>query len=1025
MRVLMLPTLESQKQNLSSGVGQVITNYHKYAKEFGIDFVLPGQKYDVSAVHAGSTDRPCDVAILHGLYWTADYNASQAEYRTNARIINSIRTAKEITVPSNWVAETIRREVRVNPHIIPHGIDWQEWNNEHYPPGDYILWNKNRNKKDVCNAESVIKLAELFPEQRFLSTFADKPTPNIKVTGLMPFEEMKPIIQQAAIYLATTKETFGIGTLEAMASGVPILGWAYGGNLDLVQHGINGYLATPNDYDDLAEGLRYCLNNRKQLGDNSREMAKLWTWQDAVQKLVKVLELANRREPATVGVVIPVYNKSPKEIRRAIDSVLNQTLKPNKIVVVDDGSTKDDTREFIKELEKKIIVIQQKNQGVAIARNNGIAACNTKYISCLDADDWIEPDFLKVCVQALEADPSLGIARTKLMRHRPDGRQQIERSRKVDADKQMEGQNQVPTCCVFRRKVWERLGGYRQRYAPDGAGAEDGEFWLRQMAYGWRAEEVSELPLFNYSWLTGQVSGNKSYQPVNWTEWHPFSEDKRHPFMSVARPSKGLLSHPVRQYDEPVVSVVIPVGPGHKKYLIDALDSLEAQTFRKWEAIVVRDYHTESLTEILKPYPYVRYVDLYDYFPGFEMLTILKKDQQRVKSFGAGFARNCGAEIAKAPFLLFLDADDWLRSRALEEMLKAWNETEGVIYSDYLKIIHNATKEQVKKTKARIIEYNEEKQKAIIGLKAYDFDCERAVRQPEGPIPYYWCLTTTLIPKAWHNEIGGFDEKMESWEDADYAFRMVKAGHCYTRVPEELIVVRAYSGTRLNKGLQIHEDLVKYMSRKKVEVKTVCSGCGNKVSVAASSVKATTDRRLVSAVPDKDMILVEYLSANVGGHHVYGEMINPTTGNKFFYGKRKGGDIFLVHKDDVFKTNPRTGQITTSNRFKPVEDQRQLQHVKAPPAPPKPATRPPQSLDELAERRARIQQQTEEKFTIPEISLFDLTTLPGMTEKIFDQMQRMGIKSNQDIINLGIDGLTQIKGIGDRKAEKILEYLEQ
>jgi glycosyltransferase involved in cell wall biosynthesis len=99
---------------------------------------------------------------------------------------------------------------------------------------------------------------------------------------------MKSMVKQAMVYLSSTKETFGIGTLEALASGVPVLGFDHGGNRDLVKHGVNGYLARPLDYDDLAEGLRYCMKHRKVLSDNARESVKGFTWGKACEKLAQV-----------------------------------------------------------------------------------------------------------------------------------------------------------------------------------------------------------------------------------------------------------------------------------------------------------------------------------------------------------------------------------------------------------------------------------------------------------------------------------------------------------------------------------------------------------------------------------------------------------------------------------------------------------------------------------------------------------------------------------------------------------------
>jgi len=425
---------------------------------------------------------------------------------------------------------------------------------------------------------------------------------------------MKQIIQQAGVYLSTTKETFGIGVLEAMAAGVPVLGYNKGGNVDLIQHGVNGYLAT--DFDDLVEGLIYCLDHRQTLGDNGREMAKAWTWPERIEKVAQVYFLAAQPQPPTVSVIIPVYNKTIEQLKRAIDSCLAQILKPEKIVVVNDGS--NNTPEIENFLSgnydnQNVLYIYQENQGVAIARNNGIAQVESKYASCLDADDWIEPTFLMSCVNPLEADRSLGIAYTSLRWHQADGKTGISQwPGEWNFDKQIDykaRQNQVPTCCVFRREMWQRLGGYRQRYAPKGAGAEDAEFWTRSGAYGFKAAKVTDEPLFNYS-AGGATSQN--YQEPDWLAWHPWTKDAIHPFASYATPKKQ--SHPVRQYDEPLISVIIPVGPGHENQAINALDSLEAQTFRRWEAIVVDDTDTtgwyQKDYDILSAYPYIKYYPL-------------------------------------------------------------------------------------------------------------------------------------------------------------------------------------------------------------------------------------------------------------------------------------------------------------------------------------------------------------------------------------------------------------------------------
>lgn len=104
-----------------------------------------------------------------------------------------------------------------------------------------------------------------------------------------------------------------------------------------------------------------------------------------------------------ISVVIPAYN-ADMFIGRALASVENQTLRPNEVIIVDDGST-DDTalqvKEFARHSKLTIVLEQQVNQGSSAARNNGIRKAAGELITFLDADDLIYPTFLEHTVSGL------------------------------------------------------------------------------------------------------------------------------------------------------------------------------------------------------------------------------------------------------------------------------------------------------------------------------------------------------------------------------------------------------------------------------------------------------------------------------------------------------------------------------------------------------------------------------------------------------------------------------------------------
>lgn len=97
-----------------------------------------------------------------------------------------------------------------------------------------------------------------------------------------------------------------------------------------------------------------------------------------------------------VGIIVPVYN-GEKTLEQCIESIRNQTYKHLQIILVNDGST-DHSEEICKNMaleDKRILVISQDNGGVVRARKTGIYAATAKYISWVDADDWIEKDYIE------------------------------------------------------------------------------------------------------------------------------------------------------------------------------------------------------------------------------------------------------------------------------------------------------------------------------------------------------------------------------------------------------------------------------------------------------------------------------------------------------------------------------------------------------------------------------------------------------------------------------------------------------
>lgn len=94
-----------------------------------------------------------------------------------------------------------------------------------------------------------------------------------------------------------------------------------------------------------------------------------------------------------ISVIIPVYNGS-RTIKATLDSVLQQTLPPDEILVMDDGST-DDTFSILQSYAPRVTAFHQENKGVAAARNALCARATGDLIAFLDSDDVWHPRYLE------------------------------------------------------------------------------------------------------------------------------------------------------------------------------------------------------------------------------------------------------------------------------------------------------------------------------------------------------------------------------------------------------------------------------------------------------------------------------------------------------------------------------------------------------------------------------------------------------------------------------------------------------
>ena len=878
MKVFLNPIFTGEDKG-DGGVRRVVEAQIQHLPSFGWDVIASPASADVLASHIVLTsqlerihDKPLALHN-HGLYWH-EFEWPNWSHKVNKEIMKAVRRADAVTAPSEWVAQSVRRNSLRQVDVIGHGINLDEWPYSRKSQG-YVLWNKTR-VDPVCTNDAMNELARRAPDVSFVATLADESIPNMKVTGVVPYEEAKGFVARAGVYLCNVRETFGIGTLEAMASGVPVLGWRWGGQEDIVEHQLTGYLAEPGDYDDLLAGLRYCLKYRDEMGHNARQVIEdRYQWKDVIGKyalLYETMLAESKRARPKVSVIVPAYNLA-EFLPATLDSVKAQIEQDWECIIVDDASP-DDTakiaRRYRKEDKRFRLVQNKENKYLAGALNVGISKAKGKFILPLDADNLIAPTTLEELSAPLLANRNLHIAYGAVLFVDADGVTPtvyqgnekspghsgwppVFRSEWQVTAHAGDGRpaNLVPSTSLYRREVWELTGGYRRRYRT----AEDADFWTRATSYGFLAKRVTNSDTLIYR--NREESMSRVEELLDWQRWLPWSQDLALPPAAIA----SVQAPPVPSHDPPLISVVIPVGPAHTELVVDALDSVDAQNLRDWECIVVNDSG--------KQIPWL---------PSWARLITTSGE------LGVAAARNLGIEAARAPLFVPLDADDALEPLALATFFGMHQDLGGYVYSDFY--------ERWEGKKATVWEVSD-----YDGVKLMTEGCLHAV--------------TALYRKSDWEQVGGFDESLPAWEDWDFQLALCEIGVCGTRAPWPLFTYRKDTGIRREKNYAEFESSREgiyskwreyYEGRKKLMGCSRCPGGGG--GRAGEQISQLAAARLAARAPAANRVpengnVENYVLVIYGGSQQGARFYRPPSGNQYSFSALPTGREKFVHKDDV------------------------------------------------------------------------------------------------------------------------------
>jgi glycosyltransferase involved in cell wall biosynthesis len=179
-----------------------------------------------------------------------------------------------------------------------------------------------------------------------------------------------------------------------------------------------------------------------------------------------------------VSVIIPTFNRAQK-VSRAISSVLDQTFADFEVIVIDDGSV-DETADVLAGFKDRITLISHsENRGVSAARNTGIKASQSPFISFLDSDDYWLPEKLDTQVRYFRENPDAvacqpeeiwirnGVRVNPWKKHIKPSGEIFGRSLKLCVVS--------PSAVMIRRSIFDEVGLFDEDFPV----CEDYDLWLR------------------------------------------------------------------------------------------------------------------------------------------------------------------------------------------------------------------------------------------------------------------------------------------------------------------------------------------------------------------------------------------------------------------------------------------------------------------------------------------------------------------------------------------------------------------
>ena len=406
-------------------------------------------------------------------------------------------------------------------------------------------------------------------------------------------------------------------------------------------------------------------------------------------------------ENELISIIVPIYNVE-NYLRQCLDSIQNQTYKNFECIMVNDGST-DSSQQIAEEYltDSRFRLINQSNKGLSGARNTAISHIREEstFISFVDSDDYIYPDFLETLIEHIEDDVDIieGMIENFHDEIKVDRVcHNFEKKILITKDDKL-GELALNELRVSVFPKLFRKSLLTEDFFPEGWIFEDlavvpelvsySRKWIKlpKVIYGYRirpnsitTKESSEekLDVFkifekydlffeNENDVIKLLVEKLKYLHLNYHDIEFVPENNQ--YKQLYQQEKQKLLSKIADYEsKALISIIVPIY-NVEKYLRQCLDSIIAQTYQNFECLLINDGSPDNSADICK-----EYVDKDARFHYFEKAN-----------GGLASARNLGIKQSKGQFITFIDSDDWIELDYLEVLyskIKEYN-TDFVISS--------------------------------------------------------------------------------------------------------------------------------------------------------------------------------------------------------------------------------------------------------------------------------------------------------------------------------------------------------